>query len=116
MTSSRVLPWIGGPSSSSSPGRIRNFQTENSTITWTITNTGMEAISRTSHSVSIGFASPEAATGNQSISRPAAMPRIEAIDADAEHLAPVGAGVRPLRPRPGVRSPLLKPHRGRHPI
>ena len=27
MTSSRVLPWIGGPSSSSSPGRMRNFQT-----------------------------------------------------------------------------------------
>ena len=78
MTSSRVLPWIGGPSSSSSPGRIRNFQTENSTITITITNTGMEAISSTSHSVSIGFAWPDAATGNQSISRPAAMPRIDA--------------------------------------
>ena len=55
-TSSRVLPWIGGPSSNSSPGRMRNFQTENSTITWTITKTGIEAISSTSHSVSIGFA------------------------------------------------------------
>ena len=27
-TSRRVLPWIGGPSFSSSPGFIRNFHTE----------------------------------------------------------------------------------------
>ncbi len=27
-TSSRVLPWIGGPSLSSSPGRMWNCQTE----------------------------------------------------------------------------------------
>jgi hypothetical protein len=27
ITSSRVLPWIGGPSCSSSPGRIRKRQT-----------------------------------------------------------------------------------------
>ena len=33
MTSSRVLPWIGGPSRFSSPGRIRNSQTENRTTT-----------------------------------------------------------------------------------
>src|SRR3954471_16145690 len=78
ITSRRVLPWIGGPSSSSSPGRMRNFHTENSTITVTITKIGMDAISRTSHKVSIDFAWPEAPTGNQSISSPAAMPRIEA--------------------------------------
>ena len=33
MTSRRVLPWIGGPSLSSSPGRMRNFQTQNRTTT-----------------------------------------------------------------------------------
>jgi hypothetical protein len=33
------LPWIGGPSSSSSPGRMRNFTTENRTMTITITKT-----------------------------------------------------------------------------
>ena len=79
MTSRRVLPWIGGPSRFSSPGRIPNFQTENRTTTVTPTNTGTEKMISTSHSVSIGFASSEAATGNQSISRPAAMPRIDAI-------------------------------------
>ena len=40
MTSSFVLPWIGGPSSSSSPGRMWNFQPLNSTITVTSTKTG----------------------------------------------------------------------------
>ena len=48
ITSSRVLPWIGGPSLSSSPGFIRNFQTENSTTVSTSTKIGTDAISRTS--------------------------------------------------------------------
>ena len=78
MTSSRVLPWIGGPSRFSSPGRMPNFHTENSTTTVTPTKTGTEKMIRTSHSVSIGFASSEAAIGNQSIRRPAAIPRIDA--------------------------------------
>src|SRR3954471_17123336 len=77
MISSRVLPWIGGPSISSSPGRMRNFHTENSTTVSTITKTGIEAISRTSHSVSTGLACLEACSGNQSMRRPAAMPRME---------------------------------------
>ena len=47
-TSRRVLPWIGGPSISSWPGRIRNFQTENSTTVSTTTKTGTDAISSTS--------------------------------------------------------------------
>ena len=47
-TSSRVLPWIGGPSLFSSPGRIRNFQTENRTTVSTSTKIGTDAISRTS--------------------------------------------------------------------
>ena len=47
-TSSRVLPWIGGPSISSWPGRMRNFQTENSTTVSTSTKIGTVAISRTS--------------------------------------------------------------------
>ena len=63
MTSRRVLPWIGGPSRFSSPGRIRNFSTENRTTTVTPTKTGTEKMIRTSHSVSIGFASLEAETG-----------------------------------------------------
>jgi len=77
--SSFVLPWIGGPSISSSPGRMRNFQTEKSTTVTTSTKTGTDAMIRTSHSVSIGFASLLAATGNQSISSPAAMPSADAI-------------------------------------
>ena len=38
------------------------------------------------------------------------MPRIDAIDADADHLLPVGASMRTLGPRPGLPSPLLKAH------
>jgi hypothetical protein len=79
MTSRRVLPWIGGPSRFSSPGRIRNLSTENSTTTVTPTKTGTENRIKTSHNVSIGFASSEAATGNQSISSPAATPSAEAM-------------------------------------
>ncbi len=48
MTSSLVLPWIGGPSSSSSPGRMRNLTTLNSTIVVTSTKIGTEAQIRTS--------------------------------------------------------------------
>ena len=47
-TSRRVLPWIGGPSISSWPGRIRNFQTENRTTVSTSTKIGTVAISSTS--------------------------------------------------------------------
>ena len=46
-TSSWVLPWIGGPSISSCPGRIRNFQTENRTTVSTSTKIGTVAIRRT---------------------------------------------------------------------
>ena len=42
MTSRRVLPWIGGPSSSSSPGRMRKFTTLKSTMIVTVTKTGTE--------------------------------------------------------------------------
>src|SRR5919106_3866849 len=48
------------------------------TIVSTSTKTGTDAISRTSHSVSIGPACSEAGTGNQSISRASAMPSTEA--------------------------------------
>src|SRR5215218_69332 len=78
-TSRRVLPWIGGPSASSSPGRWRNFQTENSTTTVTRTNTGTDTMIRTSYSVSIFDACVDAGVGNQSMIRPSAMPSAEAI-------------------------------------
>ncbi len=74
MTSSFVLPWIGGPSSSSSPGRIRNLMIDVRTTAQTITKIGTEKISRTSHSVSIGPACLDAAFGNQLIESPRAMP------------------------------------------
>jgi hypothetical protein len=48
MTSRRVLPWIGGPSRFSSPGRIRKSRTENSTTTTTSTKIGTLATIRTS--------------------------------------------------------------------
>ena len=47
-TSRRVFPWIGGPSFFSSPGRIRNFQTEYRTTDRTSTKIGTVAISSTS--------------------------------------------------------------------
>ena len=74
MTSSLVLPWIGGPSRFSSPGRMRNSITEKQTTTVTRTKTGTEAMMRTSQSVSILSACVESAGGNQSIVRPIAMP------------------------------------------
>src|SRR3954469_21561805 len=58
---------------------MRNFQTANSTYVWTNTKIGTETISRTSHSVSIGLAWPEAATGNQSIASAKATPSAEAM-------------------------------------
>src|SRR5215207_8255470 len=48
-------------------------------IVWTSTNTGTDANSSTSQSVSIFLASPEAWTGNQSMSSPSAMPSAAAI-------------------------------------
>ena len=48
ITSSRVLPWIGGPSLSSSPGRIRNLITEKITTVTTSEKIGAEAIRSTS--------------------------------------------------------------------
>src|SRR6187200_3216594 len=57
-----------------------------------MTKIGTETITRTSHSVSIGPASSEAAVGNQSISSPRAMPPADAI-------APIASsGSRWLRP------------------
>src|SRR4051794_17265453 len=58
---------------------MRNFQTEKSTTVTTSTKTGTDAMIRTSHNVSIGFASLLAPTGNQSISSPAAMPSADAM-------------------------------------
>ena len=48
MTSRRVLPWIGGPSRSSSPGRMRKFTTLNRTMIITVTKTGTDTQMRTS--------------------------------------------------------------------
>ena len=79
MISSRVLPWIGGPSMSSSPGRMRNCPDAVEDDVLTSTKIGTETIIRTSHSVSICLASSDAATGNQSISRPSAMPSADAM-------------------------------------
>src|SRR3954447_2648689 len=79
ITSSLVLPWIGGPSWFSSPGWTRHHLTEYRTTQATITKIGIETISRTSHSVSIGPAWVDACVGNQWISRPAAMPTADAI-------------------------------------
>src|SRR5919206_474944 len=78
-SSRRVLPWIGGPSRCSSPGRIRKFRTEKQITTVTSTKIGTEAMIRTSHSVSILSACVEAAFGNQLMIRPRAMPTAEAM-------------------------------------
>src|SRR3954451_447871 len=92
ITSSRVLPWIGGPSLSSSPGRMRNLHTLYSTTVITRTKIGTETMMRTSDSVSIFLPSAEAWGGNQLISRPSAMPSADAI-------APMtSSGTRWLRP------------------
>ena len=48
MTSSLVLPWIGGPSLSSSPGFMRNFHTLKSTTVITSTKIGTETMISTS--------------------------------------------------------------------
>jgi hypothetical protein len=48
ITSRRVLPWIGGPSRLSSPGRILNFSTLKQTTVVTSTKTGTEHQIRTS--------------------------------------------------------------------
>ncbi len=74
MTSSLVLPWIGGPSRFSSPGRMRNSMTAKLTMTVTSTKTGTVAMMRTSQRVSILSACVESAGGNQWIVRPMAMP------------------------------------------
>jgi len=42
-----VLPWIGGPSLSSSPGFILNCQTEYRMTVTTSTKIGIEAMTRT---------------------------------------------------------------------
>src|SRR4051795_6654156 len=67
MTSRVVLPWIGGPSSISWPGRTRNSRTEYSTTIATSTNTGIETPSSTYHRVSSGPAWVAAEVGNQSM-------------------------------------------------
>ncbi len=46
-TSRRVLPWIGGPSLSSSPGFMRNCQTQYRITVTTSTKIGIEAITST---------------------------------------------------------------------
>ena len=74
MTSRRVLPWIGGPSSISSPGRMRNSSAANSTTTVTRTKTGTETMTRTSQRVSILSACVESAGGNQWMLSPRAIP------------------------------------------
>ena len=73
-----VLPWMGGPSSSSWPGRMRNFHTQKRTTTSTSTKTGTEAMIRTSNSVSMSSAWVEATLGNQLIDSATAMPIADA--------------------------------------
>ena len=79
MTSSMVLPWIGGPSSSSWPGRMRNFHTEKRTTTSTSTKIGTEAMIRTSNRVSMSSACVEATLGNQLMDSATAMPIADAM-------------------------------------
>ncbi len=65
ITSSGVLPWMGGPSVSSSPDRTRNFHAQKSTTAATSVNIGTETTSRTSNSRSTGGARSAASRGNQ---------------------------------------------------
>ena len=68
---------------------------------------------RTSHSVSIGLACfGGLRSGTSRSASPAAMPSADAIDADHQHLTPVGARMRTLRSWPLLTRPLLKPHGG----
>jgi hypothetical protein len=94
MTSSLVLPWMGGPSRFSSPGRMRKFRTEKQMTTVTSTKTGTETMSRTSHSVSIPSACVDDAGGNQSISSPMTTPMTDAISPTTTICAPVRLGAR----------------------
>src|SRR2546421_8895850 len=66
-TSSRVLPWMGGPSLVSAPGRMRNLHTQNTTTVSTITKIGTQAISSTSYSVEVRLSWAEPCDGNQLI-------------------------------------------------
>jgi hypothetical protein len=58
---------------------MRKLSTEKQITTVTSTKIGTEAMSSTSHSVSIGPAWVEPAWGNQSISRPMTTPTTDAI-------------------------------------
>src|SRR4051794_13114631 len=78
-TSRRVLPWMGGPSRSSSPGRIRKSRTANRTTVVTRTNTGTEQMISTSQNVSIFLACSDPCVGNQSMTSPRAMPSTDAM-------------------------------------
>ena len=111
MISSRVLPWIGGPSSSSSPGLMRKRQTQYRTTTITSTKTGTEQMIRTSQRVSICLPSSVACVGNQSISRPSAMPMTDAISPIATQLPDVAAALR--RASCSLRCPSALPTHGR---
>ena len=106
MTSSRVLPWIGGPSMFSSPGRIRKSPHAKRTTVVTSTKIGTETMIRTSQSVSIVSACVEACVGNQSMTSPSAMPRIDAttptttICATVRRAAPLAVWSVACSPRP----------------
>ena len=63
MISRRVLPWIGGPSSQLLARPHAELPHREEHDGPTSTKTGIDAISRTSHSVSIGLACSEASTG-----------------------------------------------------
>ena len=78
ITSSFVLPWIGGPSRSSSPGRWRQRQMLKSIIATTATKIGTETITSTSQKVSIGGATSEPCSGNQLRASMKMMPITEA--------------------------------------
>src|SRR3954451_12279702 len=78
-TSSLVLPWMGGPSTCSSPGRMRNFSAANRTTVVTRTNTGTEQMISTSQNVSIFLACSDPCVGNQSMTSPRAIPRTDAM-------------------------------------
>ncbi len=74
MTSRRVLPWVGGPSSSSSPGRMCQRQMLKRTTVATPTKIGTDTITSTSQNVSILDAIVDPCAGNQLIASPSAMP------------------------------------------
>ncbi len=69
----------GWPVQMLSPGRIRKLRAANSTTVVTRTNTGTEQMINTSQNVSIGPACFDPCVGNQSMTSPRMIPKIDAI-------------------------------------